>query len=408
MARRQAGPRQRTLPRASWSWSFVVLLVAALTLGACSFTTDTAATVGSERITIGEFNAALAQVRGAVTAANWQANEPAIRRGVMDQLVATRLVRLEARRNKIVISDAELRDAERRQLFSLGQSLEERRQQMLQSLAGSAAQYLRPLINDAGGASIPDADLIALMRGQIDQLQSALDARGPAFTGDLPSSIVRDRASGIANELAAKGVTAPAEQLAPVVELIARQLMTSRGDLGQTFQQDLFAKQYFTTGAYRHGLRQELLEQKLRPLYIRQVDAITLQQLITDNQDKAREALAKGRAGTPFAELVKQYAVEGARSDQVVNNIGSVVPAFFTADVQKIFPSYNEGAYSEVTPVRGPSGGVFYRFFHVTKSERRDPTPDEAGGLREVWLDTLRVQYPVMENPALKLPPRVQ
>ena len=84
--------RERNLIRHS------LLLLSLLLLGACGFTTDTAATVGNERITMGELNAATGRL-----------GPEGDRRQALDQLIDSRLLELEARSRNVTVSDAEIR-----------------------------------------------------------------------------------------------------------------------------------------------------------------------------------------------------------------------------------------------------------------------------------------------------------
>ncbi len=279
--------------------SILVLTLLTLALAGCSFTTDTVATVGGERITVGELNAAMARL-GA---------DASDRGAVLDQLIDNRILQLEARARNITVTEEDIdsrREADRQ----------------------LAAQ------------SIPGAD--------------------------------------------------PADGL--------QQLLTNAG---------------ITSGAaYRENIRERILLDKMRLLYAVPIDAVTLQQLITDDRGKAQEALDKARAGVPFNELVQQYAIEGAKSDQVVNSIGSVVPATNVAGIQRLFPRYREGdpssirqgECSDVQELRGQAGRTNYGFVCVSKTERRDPTSQEQGPQFQAWLKGLRQKYPVTINPELNLP----
>lgn len=385
--------------------ALLALLLASLVLGACAASTDIAATVGPDQITVGEFNAAVARLRAQLGEQRWAGNEQAARRYIMDSLVENRLTQLEAARKGITITDADVDQKMTSDIAALAAQLRTRETQTRDTLAASGAQQLRPLLNAHGGQTLADTDVQALVRAEIDQLQAALDARGQAFPGDVPASVVRDRAAALAGALASKGVTVTASDVEPTLGTIAAQLAAPHPSVADTIQQQLSTSGYASSSDYRLGLRQQLLDQKVLPLYIHQVNAITLQQLITDDKAKAQEALAKARAGANFADLVQQYALDAARGDQVVNNIGSVIPEFFPPDVKQLFPSLDVGAYSEVWTTPGPNGKPVYRFFKITKNETRDPTPDEAQSLRQQWLEGLRGRYPVYENPALNLPP---
>lgn len=286
--------------RLNASLVFLAILIGALALGGCTFSTDTAANVNGEQITVGELNA---------TAAQLHATE-SDRRAVLDQLIYSRLLEQEARARNITVTEDDIkarREADR-QLAAQGGS------------GGDSTDGLQALLQNAG----------------------------------------------------------------------------------------------ITSGsAYDQSVRQRILLQKMRPLYATQVDTVTLQQLITDDKGKAQEALGKARAGTPFNDLVQQYAIDSAKSDQFVNSIGSVVPASNVAGIQRLFPQYKagdpgsikQGDCSEVQDLRGQDGKTSYGFVCISKAERRDPTSQEQGPQLQAWLDSLRQKYPVTINPDLNLPP---
>jgi hypothetical protein len=406
-SRRRGGASRSSLVARRSSLALLAVLLAALLLNACTFSTDTAATVGTEEITVGEFNAAVARVRALLGEARWQGNEDLARRFVMDQLVDTRLVQLEAARNHVAVSDAEL-DAKLQDNFQqFAQQTQQQGQQQRDALASGGAQQLRPVVNAYGGAQLADKDLTAIVGAEVDRMQAALDARGQTFPGALPDNFVADHAAALAGALAAKGVHAPAAALAPTVGLLADQLALPQPSVADQVQQQMSSSGYASGDAFNEAFREQLLEQKLQPLYVHKVDAVTLQQLITDSPDKAQQALDKARAGTPFTDLDKQYAIQAAQSDQVVNGIGSTVPAFFKPEIRALFPSLQEGTYSNVltVPSQAPGGQPTYAIFHITKVEQRDPTADEIQQLRDSWLEGLRARYAVTENPALNLPP---
>ena len=380
--------------------SFLSVLVLALLLTSCAFTTDAAATVGSERITVGEYNAAVAQLRAQ------EGERDGVERDAMDQLIESRLLRLEARRHNIAVTDAEVDAALRASLDRVASAPGQQREGQLDSLAAGLAQQLRPELNQYGGAALPDTDLVQLVRAELERIQGTLDARSQAFPGTLVEDLARSSAGSLAGALAGKGVNVPASRLEPYLEGAARQLEASRAAAVDQSQQAL-AQSGITSGSdFRRELHRQLLDQKLQRLYVRPLEAVTVQQLIAPDQQKAQEALDRARAGANFGELVQQYARDDAKSDQVVNNIGSVVPEFFTEEARQLFPSLAAGSYSNVVPIRAPDGTIAYRFFRINSVERRDPTLTEANELRRLWLNSLRERYTVWENPALRIPER--
>ncbi|HEX5502173.1 MAG TPA: hypothetical protein VFW96_06095, partial [Thermomicrobiales bacterium] len=307
----------------------------------------------------------------------------------------------------VAVDDGEL-DAKLQDNFKqFAQQVQQQGQQQRDALAAGGAQQLRPVVNAYGGAALADKDLTTLVGAEIATMQAALDARGQTFPGALPDNFAQDHAAALAGALAAKGVRVPAAALVPTVSALADELALPQPTAADQVQQQMSSSGYASSAAFRQAFREQLLEQKLQPLYVHQVDAVTLQQLITDSPDKARQALEQARAGTPFNDLVKQYAVQAAQSDQVVNGIGSAVPAFFKPEIRALFPSLQEGAYSDVltVPAQAPGGRPTYAFFRIAKVEQRDPTADEVQQLRDGWLAGLRSRYVVTESPALGLPP---
>lgn len=286
--------------------SYFVLL-ATLVLGGCGFTTQSAATVGPERITMGELNAAVERLRGGFTAQYgpeaWEGVAAEGRRVALDNLVDERLLRLEARARGITVTDADVRA------------------RVEQDRATAASQ---------GGGGNP-------------------------------------------------------------VESFDQYLRTS----------------YETGGAYHRDLRDQILDERLRPAYIRPVTSVALQQVVVDNQDRAREALTRGRAGTPIEELINQYAIPEARGDRALN-AGNLVTDFAGPEVRRLFPSFDVGTYSEVRTAQGQAGQPLYVFYRVARLETRNPTPEDTSSLRAQFLDGLRAKYPVVENASLNLPPRQQ
>lgn len=404
-----------------------LVLLLALVLGGCGFSTGTAATVGGERITVGEFNGAVARLRDRViansTEANWAGVEGQARRLVLDQLIDKRLLQLEARQRGITISDADVRARMEAEMASFAQRADQQRRQELDGLATNGARQLRPLVNARGGGGLPDSELLAIARAEFARVQDALARRerDQVIAHEIPERVIAEGAIALANALRGRGVAVTPDEVRPTVEAVAYQLTPPEPAAGGEFAQSLAGRGLPNGGAYRASLRDELLDERLRPLYIRPVNAITLQQLVTDSQEKAQEALARARAGTPFAEVVQQYAAEQAKSEQFVNSIGSIVPEFNPAGITALFPAYREGDAagikagdcSEIQTLRGQRGQQSsYGFVCVSQTERRDPrrnpadpNQDEEEQLRQLWVNSLRAKYPVTIDPNLGLPP---
>lgn len=384
------------------------LLLIALALGACSYTTDTAATVGSERITVGEFNAEIAKLREQIGPARWDSAGEAARRDVkaewLQRMIDNRLIQLEARGRGITISDAEIRARMEAERAQFAQGFAQQRQQGLDQLAAGATQQLRPIVNARGGGGLPDNDLRALVRAEIERLQAALEGRGQVVTRDVPDGLVRDRAAALAAALAARGVTVPPGDLAPTLRAVAEQLAGANSSADDSFERDLSSNGVISGGAYRDRVRDQLLAERLRPLYAPdQITAVTLQQVITDRRERAQEALDRARGGVPFNDLVQQYALEAFRNEQAVT-AGTIPAEAISPELRTLFPSLQEGAYSGIQSVQGNRGETFYRFFRVARVERRAPNDQELGLLRQGWVEGLRDKYPITISPDLGLP----
>lgn len=167
------------------------------------------------------------------------------------------------------------------------------------------------------------------------------------------------------------------------------------------FQQSLLVQGYPSAAAYQQTTRQQLLIQKMRPYWNKaEVESVTLQLLSTDSQAKAQEAAQKGRAGTPFDELLKTYAPAAAQDPQVVNSQGSIAVDALNPTIRDSFQGIKEGAYSDPIPA---GGGQQYVVLRIAKVERRAPTEREQNGLIASWLDGLKTKYPVVvEDPTLR------
>ena len=205
----------------------------------------------------------------------------------------------------------------------------------------------------------------------------------------------------------------PAAQLEPTVRAIAEQLAAPATDLANAYQQGLVQGGYATTSAQRGAARDQLLDQKLQPLYLHQLDAVVLQQLIADDKDKAQAALGQARAGAPLKDVAQQYASDDRKSDEAINSPGSIAPELYRPEgIRQLFPAYKEGditslkpgTCSDVQTVQAPTGQPRYGFICVVKAEQRAPRADETQALRAVWVHGLRAKYPVSENADLKLP----
>ncbi len=224
-------------------------------------------------------------------------------------------------------------------------------------------------------------------------------------------------------ELAAIAGSAPASQAAALNNLVYGELIElearaqkvtvtdaevnaqNKEDIAATqgpdaFVQALQQQGYPSSASYFQTLRQQLLIQKMRPVWFSgTVDAVTLQLLTTDSEQKAKEVTQKGRAGASFDDLLKQYAPAAAQTPDVVNSPGSLAVSGLNARVKAAFPEIKEGVYSDPLPTNGGQFAVL----RIAKVEKRAPTEQEGQGLLLAWLDGLKAKYPVtITDPALR------
>lgn len=377
-----------------------LIMVLAVALSACGFSTDTVATVGGARITRGELNAAIAgaRARAAIT------GEPTGAATVLDSLIDDRMLELAARDQGIQVSRGEIAALIASQVRAVAAGLDEERTAQLDSLAVSAAREIRPVVNANGGNALPEATLQAVVRREIDTLRALLASRGTTLTfgGDLLTDReIADQAIVLRNALAGQGVGVPPETLEPVIAILAQRLGsgTYLATPADDFQMTLNGAGY-TNEYYQQRVRRAVLQEKLRQAWYKpSVQAITLQGLVADSQAKALEAVQKGRAGTPFADLVKAYHLPAIRSQLPDNTIGQYVVDLLPRDfVQRL--KIEEGAYSE--PVASADGRQF-TVYRIAKVEQRAPTQNEENGLAQAWLEGQRSRYNVtIADPALR------
>lgn len=227
-------------------------------------------------------------------------------------------------------------------------------------------------------------------------------------------------------ELAAVAGSAPASQAAALQNLVYGELIElearaqkitvtdaevnaqNKEDIAATkgpdaFVQALLQQGYPSSASYFQTLRQQLLIQKMRPVWFTgNVDAVTLQLLTTDSEQKAKEVTQKGRAGASFDDLLKEYAPVAAQAPNVVNSPGSIAISGLNARVRSAFPELKEGAYSDPLPTNGGQFAVL----RIAKVEKRAPNEQEGQGLLLSWLDGLKAKYPVtILDPALQSAP---
>ena len=130
----------------------LVGVILAVALSACSFSTDTVATVGGERITRGELNAAVA----VATAAAQRTGLPVDPATILDDLISSRLLELAARDQRVQLSQSEINAKIASDVVAINAGVAQSRDQQLGDLVTSASNELRPIINSYGGNRQPE------------------------------------------------------------------------------------------------------------------------------------------------------------------------------------------------------------------------------------------------------------
>ncbi len=390
----------------------LVGVILAVALSACSFSTDTVATVGGERITRGELNAAvnennvaLAQI-AAMQGLPPQVIAPA---DMLQELINRHLFELAARDNKIQITPADLAAQSEIVAKTLVAGQQSARDQELASLTVSAAGELRPIVNNYGGGIIPEPELQSLMQQEIERLRNLLLVRGTVIaigSATLPQQLVKEQAITFRNILAQHGVAVPPESLEQLTGALIQRLDNPAyiGSEADYFQQALLA-----TGAtkpiYQQYIRRQALQTKLQPLWMQtEVEAVFLQELRTDSRDKALAAIQQGRAGTSFAELLKTYQLTSVPISANDNQLPTSYVIALQPQLKASFRTVKEGELSEPFATSDNRQFTIYR---IARIEKRAPTADEAEGLFTVWGESLSTKYPVtIVDPALSTPVR--
>jgi hypothetical protein len=243
----------------------------------------------------------------------------------------------------------------------------------------SACSFSTDTVATVGPEKITRGELVALAGSSPSSQAQALD------------TLIYSRLIDLAAR--AHGVTVDNRQ---VNAQIAADLATAQGT--ENFA-SFITQNYASAAAYQQNARQQLLIEGLRPYWAKPtVQAITLQLLATDTQQKAQEVVQKGRAGASFDDLLKQYAPPAAQTPDVVNSQGSIAVDALNPAVRASFGPIQAGAWSD--PI--PNNGQFI-VLHIAAVEDRAPTEREKNGLVAAWLDSLRTVYPVtITDPALR------
>jgi hypothetical protein len=390
-----------------------LVLALALVLSACGLSTDTVTTVGGDRITRGELNAAVNDTNASLARLAAQQGSPPQQVSpaeMLQQLIDQRLLEIAARDNKIMVTADDLAAEQERVAEALVANQQQRRDQQLAGIITNATRQIRPTINTYGGAVIPDPELQAVVGEEVARLRNLLAARGTTIavsSAGIPARAVVDEAIVFRNALAGRGVAVPPQEVEPLISLLLQELDNPLflGSDADHFQQALAASGASGT-IYQQFIRQGVLQEKLRPQWAATpVEAITLQELRTDSREKALEAIQRGRAGTPFAELLRTYQLPGIPPGPNDNTLPTSIVLAFEPQLQAAFQGVEirEGAFS--APIATADNRQFY-VYRIARVERRAPTGDEAEPLFQQWLVGLRNKYEVrIADPALQPPP---
>lgn len=383
-----------------------LVLALAVALSACSFSTDTVATVGGERITRGELNALVTEANAELARTSSQSGMPPqtfTPAQLVNALVNRKLVELAARDAGIQLNSAEFETQMAVIRQDVGTNVQQARDSQLAGLATNAAGELRPLVNAYGGTGITDAELAAVARTEIERLISNATARGTQVqigTATDSGRYIKDEAIILRNALAGRGVGLPPELLEPLISILNENV----GSLLFTasnpdFVQAVLTDQGFTPGKLRQYMLVQLLKTQWAPA---QVDAVVLQELRTDSQAKAQEAIQKGRAGTPFAELLATYQLPSMPPRANENQVPNSYVLAATPQLQTVFKTVAPGEFSEILPT---ADGSQFQVYRIVRIERRAPTTEEEEPLYQAWVSGLRTKYPVtIIDPALNTP----
>lgn len=387
-----------------------LVLALAVVLSACSFSTDTVATVGGVPITRGELNAAvlsaqerevrLAELRGQPP----RAINPI---SVLQNLVTIRRLELVAREYQVNVNSVDLAEAQertRQAYVADGQSLQG---QYLNRLVNEKTAEIRPIVNAYGGNTLSNTALQAVVATEIERMRQFLASRGTQMTvgtAAISERLVSDQAVAFRNALAGRGVGVPPQTLEPAVSDLLQQLNSA---LYSTSDPDLF-QQIFNLDygddnvAYQQSVRLQAIVDKLRPQWAPEVDALILQELRTDSQEKAQQAIQKGRAGTPFAELLREYQIPGVPIGPNDNTRPTSVILAGQPELQAALKEVREGAYSEPIPTADGSQFMVYR---IVRIEKRAPNDQEAGTYFSPWFEREGAKYQVVyADPSLQPP----
>lgn len=389
-----------------------LILALAVALSACSFSTDTVATVGGESITRGELNAAVNDTNASLARlAAQQGSPPQVisPAEMLQELIDRRLLEVAARDNKIEVTAADLAAEHEQVVKALVANQQQLRDQQLVGLAASMATQIRAIINPYGGATLPEADLQMLVAEEVARLRNLLVARGThinvASTG-IPERVVIDEAIIFRNNLAGRGVGVPPQEFEPLIGLVLQEL---DNPLYLGTDTDLFGQALAASGAsdaiYQQFIRSNVLQEKLRQQWSpATVEAVTLQELRTDSREKALEAIQRGQAGTPFAELLRTYQLPTVPPGPNDNTLPDTYVIAYSPQLQAAFQGaeIKEGTFSQ--PIATADNRQF-SILRIVRVERRAPTDNEAAPLFQQWITSLRTTYAVqITDPALQAP----
>ncbi len=217
-------------------------------------------------------------------------------------------------------------------------------------------------------------------------------AVGPPASGDRT---IKDEAIVFRNALAARGVGLQPEQLEPIISTLFQELDSpSYTGSSADYVQTLFASEGINPKLYQQILRERVLREKLSPQWLpTDVEELVVQEIRTDSRQKAEEAVQRGRAGTPFVELLRTYQMPSVPIAANDNTLTTPIVLPLRPDIKAALPTVQEGAYSNPIPTADNSQFQIYRIVRITK---RPPVEGELDPIYEDWLSSFSRTFPVV------------
>jgi hypothetical protein len=309
----------------------------------------------------------------------------------LQQLIVLRVIELVARDNNVRVTPDDIAAEHERFVQSFVTGGQQLQSQNLARLITQTTAAIRPIVNANGGSTLPNPELQTVVAQEIERMRQLFAARGtqiPIGPATLSERTIEDQVIAFRNALATHGVGIPPQDLELAVADLLQQLNSPQYTASDPdhFQQ-IFNLEYGDDQAtYQQILRIRVILEKLRPQYAPDVEALVLQELRTDSQAKAQEAIQKGRAGTPFSEILRTYQVPGVPPGPNDNTIPTSVILADQPALQKVLPVARAGEYSE--PIATADGSQFL-VYRIVRVEVRPRTDEEANALIGPWYERI-------------------